>query len=118
MEMKQATSPSQEAVDSVTKLYNAIYAAFPQAVTHFNSRWDTAHVVGSSLASANDTSFLQTDEFNVLKRLGPKIIPFVVFKLVADTTQNLWGVFLCESVLSMCRFVRCPPTTQVDQCAG
>ncbi|KAK8118163.1 uncharacterized protein PG998_006444 [Apiospora kogelbergensis] len=37
-----------------------------------------------------------TDEFNALEKLGPKIIPFVVFKLTRETTENLLAVVLCE----------------------
>ncbi|KAK8068755.1 hypothetical protein PG994_005371 [Apiospora phragmitis] len=92
METEQATSPSPEAVDSVVKLYNAIHAAFPRAVAQFNSKRGTAHAVCSLLASVNDATYLQTYEFNALEKLDPKIIPFVVFKLVNNTAQNLWAV--------------------------
>jgi hypothetical protein len=99
MATDQISAPSQEAIDSVTMLYNTIHAVFPEAVANFQSKWAAAHTVchHSQATSARDNACIQTGEFDALKRLGPKILPLVVFKLATDDAgQNLWGVFLCE----------------------
>lgn len=39
---------------------------------------------------------IETDEFEAIKRLGSKIIPFVMFKLAKDDGDRIvHGVFLC-----------------------
>ena len=38
----------------------------------------------------------RTDEFQILKKQGPKILPFVVSKLATVADQNSYGVFLCK----------------------
>ncbi|RYP53063.1 hypothetical protein DL769_010570 [Monosporascus sp. CRB-8-3] len=92
METDRIFEPSREAPDSASKLYNAVYTAFPEAVTNFESKWAAVHAVCySKTTSAQDDACIRTDEFDALKRLGPKIIPFVVFKLARDDVdQNLW----------------------------
>ena len=49
---------------------------------------------------------VKTEEFESLQRLGPKIIPFVVFKFVTDAEANLQGVFLCKSLNFTLKAVR------------
>ncbi|KAI0013409.1 hypothetical protein F4779DRAFT_563510 [Xylariaceae sp. FL0662B] len=100
MEAGQISAPSQEAVQSAAKLYSAIQTAFPEAVTDFESKWAAAHVVYHSKTTfARDDACIRTNEFDALKRLGPKIIPFVVFKLARDDAgQNSWGVFLYNAL--------------------
>lgn len=39
------------------------------------------------------------DEFEVLLRLGPKILIFVILKLIKDAKKNWYGVFLCKKSL-------------------
>jgi hypothetical protein len=114
-------SPSREAVESVTNLYNAISVKFPEGVRIFESRWAAWHKVCLETPTSarypfprplDDTHIVsllnslyactQTDEFEALKRLGPKIIQFVISKLARDDIhQNLSGVFLCQSFLSL-----------------
>ncbi|KAI1311512.1 hypothetical protein F5Y03DRAFT_308813 [Xylaria venustula] len=100
MDAQQASAQSQEAVDSATKLYNDIKARFPAAETEFQSSWAAGHAVcrSSSITTKNDTC-TRTAEFDALHRLGPKIIPFVVFKLARDNAaQDLWAVFLYNAL--------------------
>lgn len=40
---------------------------------------------------------MRTDEFETLKKQGPKVLAFLVFKLATDVEQNSYGVFLCKS---------------------
>ncbi|KAK8124121.1 hypothetical protein PG999_004039 [Apiospora kogelbergensis] len=98
METEPATPPKQEAVGSANELYHAICAAFPRAVANFNSKWNAAHPLCTSLASSNGAICQGEDEFITLRRLGPKIIPFVVFKLASDAADNLWAVFLYHTL--------------------
>jgi hypothetical protein len=95
----QISSASQEAIESAEKLYNAIQMVFPEAVTNFESKWTAWHAVcDSHTTSASIDACLRTAEFEALKKLGPKIIPFVVFKLARDAEQNSHGVFLYNAV--------------------
>ncbi|RMZ85731.1 hypothetical protein DV737_g440, partial [Chaetothyriales sp. CBS 132003] len=96
----QASPPSQEAIESAEKLYNAIQMAFPEAVRDFESKWTAWDVVcHSQTAPASSlNTYVRTDEFEALKRLGPKTISFVVFKLTRDTDQNSYGVLLYNAL--------------------
>lgn len=89
MEAEIATPPSEEAVSSVNELYYIIYTAFLWAIAYFNAKWDTAYPLYAILVSPNGTTYLGTNEFIVFEKLGPKIIPFIVFKLARDTSDNL-----------------------------
>ncbi|RMZ92022.1 hypothetical protein DV736_g751, partial [Chaetothyriales sp. CBS 134916] len=131
----QISPPSQEAIKSAEKLYDAIQMAFPEAVSDFESKWTAEDAVChsqttsarygyvvllqsvrylSSLSSLN--TYGQTDEFEALKKLGPKIIPFVVFKLARDTDQNSYGVFLCNPSLSpLCTMHLIPPDNALEK---
>jgi len=102
METHPALSPSVDGVDSATRLYNDIRAVFPKAVAEFESRWAAAlHALSSSSVAEDGDACTRTEEFDALKRLGPKIIPFVVFKLATDDDgQNLWSVLLCKVSMS------------------
>ncbi|KAH9901849.1 hypothetical protein F4778DRAFT_737863 [Xylariomycetidae sp. FL2044] len=98
-------APSQEAIDSATKLQAELSEAFPEAVRNFEARWAAAHAVRHSHSSnpgpgADDDACIRTDEFDKVKRLGPKIIPFVVYKLAIDddANENLWAVFLYNAL--------------------
>lgn len=104
MEVGSRTSPpSREAIASVAKHYNAIVDTFPDAETHFERKWVAWHAVCRAQAAAGTSvdKCVETDEFEVVKRLGPKIIQFVVFKLAKDNDeQNFYGVFLCKALRS------------------
>ncbi|KAI0193457.1 hypothetical protein F4808DRAFT_442215 [Astrocystis sublimbata] len=91
-----ASSPTQEAVDSATKLYLDIEEVFPLAVDQFESRWTAALAVcHTSSAAETDFADLQTEQFAALGRLGPKIMPLVVYKLARDkASQSPWAVSL------------------------
>ncbi|KAJ5669836.1 hypothetical protein N7462_010906 [Penicillium macrosclerotiorum] len=87
-------SPSPEAVESATSLYNDVNLRFPQAIRNFESKW-TAWINVCVTESPSLYSCTEMDEFNTVKTLGCKIIPFVVYKLANDVaSQNWWGVFL------------------------
>ncbi|KAI0453400.1 hypothetical protein F5B21DRAFT_479945 [Xylaria acuta] len=94
------STPSQEAVNSAARLYNTIQALFPTAVTEFRSRWAAAQAVcRSPSTSTRDDACIRTNELDVLYRLGPKSIPFVVSKLASDTAgRDLWAVFLYNAL--------------------
>ncbi|KAI1851287.1 hypothetical protein JX265_000480 [Neoarthrinium moseri] len=105
METDHNSAPSLAAVESAAKLYNAIQTAFPQAVANFESKWEAAAATHaerySRTISAKDEAYTQTGESDALKRLGPKIIPFVVYKLAkGDSDQDLLGVFLYNALES------------------
>lgn len=100
----QITLTSNQAIASVMKHYGAIKQTFPHADLQFERRWATwkAVYIAQAAAGTNADQCVETEEFENVKRLGPKIIPFVVFKLAKDDDgQNCYGVFLCESVASV-----------------
>ncbi|RMZ83628.1 hypothetical protein DV738_g1134, partial [Chaetothyriales sp. CBS 135597] len=87
----QASAPSQEAINSAEKLYQDIQAIFPKAITDFEARWAALDAVSRSQATQ---AIFTTDEFKALERLGPKIIPLIIFKLAKGTDQDFSGVIL------------------------
>ncbi|RMD42855.1 hypothetical protein DV735_g2259, partial [Chaetothyriales sp. CBS 134920] len=96
----QISPPSKEAVKSAEKLYNDIRVAFPKAVSEFESKWTAWETVlqpqtTHTTQTISPSTVAGTDEFKALERLGPKIIPFIVFKLATNTGQDFSGVFLC-----------------------
>lgn len=113
-------APNQDAIESAKALYHTIRKAFPEAVTDFESKWtawkevcqgQTSWPRYSSLLVLHSRRHLlplnsldvctRTDEFEALKRLGPKILPFVVFKLAKSADHNSYGVFLCTPSRSL-----------------
>ncbi|KAK2593260.1 hypothetical protein QQS21_009025 [Conoideocrella luteorostrata] len=95
----QIPLPTEEAIESAEKLYYAIRRAFPEAVTGFESKWTAfQEVCQSQTTSASLDVCAQTAEFEALKRLGPKILPLVVFKLARDADQNSYGVILFNAL--------------------
>lgn len=114
------SAPSQDAIESARALYHSIRGALPEAVTDFESKWtawqevcqgQTSWPRYSPLVPLHSRRHLlplnsldactRTDEFEALKRLGPKILPFVVFKLATNADHNSYGVFLCAPSRSL-----------------
>ncbi|GAW20233.1 hypothetical protein ANO14919_097320 [Xylariales sp. No.14919] len=116
MEAQRAFTPSQEAVNSVTSLSSAIQVSFPAAVDEFRSRWAAARAVCRSQSISTDDYYdacIQKEEFVALHKLGPKIIPFVVYKLASgDAGQDLWAVFLYNALEKDPKY---RPNLQVDK---
>ncbi|KAI1346526.1 hypothetical protein F5Y01DRAFT_319662 [Xylaria sp. FL0043] len=102
MEAEQTSVPSREAVDSATKLYNTIREGFPAAVEEFESRWAAARAVCKSQSftpATGDDTLTRTDQFGALQKLGPKIVPLVVFKLATDPADECsWAVLLYNAL--------------------
>ncbi|KAI0147471.1 hypothetical protein GGR57DRAFT_476541 [Xylariaceae sp. FL1272] len=90
-------TPSQRAIESVVALCGKIRTTFLGAADSFESKWAAAQAVCSS---ATQDECLGRDEFDALKRQGPKIIQFIVYKLAQtdDNGQNAWGVFLYNAI--------------------
>jgi hypothetical protein len=98
MEAEQIHVTSQKGFDSAFDLYNAIQMIFSIAAAGFESKWAAAHgVCHAQVKSAKDDAHTRTVEFEALKMLDPKIIPFIVFKLAKPNAgQNLWAASLCK----------------------
>ncbi|KFG88008.1 hypothetical protein MANI_014741 [Metarhizium anisopliae] len=92
-------APNQDAIESAKALYHTIRKAFPEAVTDFESKWTAWQEVCQGQTSwPSLDACTRTDEFEALKRLGPKILPFVVFKLATNADHNSYGVFLYNTM--------------------
>jgi hypothetical protein len=122
---RQSPQASPEAVQSVERLYNAIQTQFPEAVAVFVNKWTPWHDLCIKHMSSPSYNYLATslypdahanlffspsaigglealtkaDEYEKLKNLGPKIIPFIVFKLAQNPENNSHAVFLCKCCL-------------------
>ncbi|KJK80806.1 hypothetical protein H634G_03955 [Metarhizium anisopliae BRIP 53293] len=93
------SAPSQDAIESARALYHSIRGALPEAVTDFESKWTAWQEVCQGQTSwPSLDACTRTDEFEALKRLGPKILPFVVFKLATNADHNSYGVFLYNTM--------------------
>ncbi|KAI0977520.1 hypothetical protein F4678DRAFT_17712 [Xylaria arbuscula] len=112
--MSSTVEHSQEAVDSANRLYRCIGSLFPVAASEFQSQWAAAHAVcHSQSTTTRDDACIRTPELNALYRLGPKIIPFVVFKLANDNAgQDLWAVLLYNALEND---PKCRPNLLADQ---
>lgn len=104
----RSSRPSQEAVASVRKHCIAMTETFPEAGVNFQRKWSAWHDM--CLAQEEGATWISVatcvamDEFQILKRLGPKIIPFVVFKLAQDEyNEHCYGVLLCKRRFSFGR---------------
>lgn len=109
--VNQTSAPSREAIASVSKHYSAITDTFPDAESNFERKWVAwiAVCLAQAGGGAEMDPCVEAEEFEIVKRLGPKIIPFVVFKLAKYDEENyLYGVFLCESTVPT-RFSPDPP---------
>ncbi|KAI9167798.1 hypothetical protein HJFPF1_03935 [Paramyrothecium foliicola] len=100
MEESHVSSASLEAVQSAEKLYKNI----AKAVSLANSLYEVwllfipipfFTIVRISVCNRIDAC-VRSDEFRALERLGPKIIPLLVFKLAKDVDLNSHGVFLYD----------------------
>ncbi|KAI0431601.1 hypothetical protein F5Y09DRAFT_340446 [Xylaria sp. FL1042] len=85
MEAEQTSVSSQKAVDSATKLYNAIQEGFPEAVNEFESSWAAARAVYETqcITPTKDNACTRTDQFDDVLENDPKYCP----KLLGD--ENL-----------------------------
>ncbi|KAI1318721.1 hypothetical protein F5Y16DRAFT_406235 [Xylariaceae sp. FL0255] len=97
-QFRDVPTPSPAAIKSAVTLYGEMRATFPGATIDFESKWAATHAVCSS---ASEDDCLKREEFEALRRQGPKIIPFIVYKLAKtdDDGQNSWGGFLCKMIL-------------------
>ncbi|OAR03637.1 hypothetical protein LLEC1_00913 [Akanthomyces lecanii] len=112
---EHSASPNRAAIEAAEHVYHTVQKAFPEAVANFESKWAAFQIVCHSLpTSAWYSSLLlsivransgscgdctRTDEFDTLKRQGPKILPFLVFKLTTDVEKNSYGVFLFNALV-------------------
>ena len=97
MELNYHTSaPSQAAVDSAIQLYKDVRKHFPRAVEIFKSSWTAWHDRCLSTDALATPTCTETDEFKALVKLGPRIVPLVVYELARDVEQNYSGVLLCR----------------------
>ncbi|KAI1277940.1 hypothetical protein F5Y07DRAFT_362089 [Xylaria sp. FL0933] len=117
MEAEQTSVASQGAVDSATKLYSTMREKFPAAVEEFESRWTVVRAACNSKSitttTTEDDACTRTQEFGALQRLGPKIIPLVVFKLATDSNhQDSWAVFLYNALEDDPNYL---PSRRVDE---
>ena len=113
----ETSLPDRDAIESAQGVYSSIRRTFPEAVTNFESKWTPWQERCKERATWARYSFVlllrdarklltlhsldicaQGDEFEALKRLGPKIIPFIVWKLAGDADQHPYGVFLCKPI--------------------
>ncbi|KAJ4294940.1 NADH-dependent flavin oxidoreductase [Collariella sp. IMI 366227] len=71
---------------SSEKLYFALWKAFPGLKQDFDTKWDKWKRVTSSFSSSASATLLVSPaaEFNAPVALGPKIIPFALYKVTLD----------------------------------
>lgn len=113
----QITLPAREAVEAAENVYHKIQILYHKAIADFELKWAAFQQACNSLPTSARYSHLpilsvlyiratprfsldectRTLEFEILKKQGPKILAFVVFKLATDTDkQSVNGVFLCK----------------------
>ncbi|KAM3454444.1 hypothetical protein MY5147_006202 [Beauveria neobassiana] len=89
------------AIEAADNVYHTVQGTFPEAVADFESKWIAFQAVCHSLlASASPRECTRTDEFETLRKQGPKILAFVVFKLATDVDQNSHGAFLFNALVN------------------
>ncbi|KAM3430020.1 hypothetical protein MY4824_007906 [Beauveria thailandica] len=97
----QIASPNRAAIDAAENVYHTVQRAFPEAVADFESKWTAFQAVCHSLlASASPGDCIRTDEFETLRKQGPKVLTFVVFKLATNVDQNSHGAFLFNALVN------------------
>lgn len=102
--MSDDTAPSEEAVRIAELVQDNLARCFPLAVTTFEERWSAWLVLCQSMSVAEGAPLdpcLDSVEYDNVKRLGPKIVPMLVYKLAIDPEQNSHGVYLCTSTDSL-----------------
>lgn len=86
--------PSAAAVKSAKDIYNKLKTASPALAKDFNTKYDVWRKIWFS---NNDSPNLETraiePEFAALVALGPKIMPFVVYRLTSG--NDFMAVVLC-----------------------
>ncbi|PMB73940.1 hypothetical protein BM221_001367 [Beauveria bassiana] len=97
----QIVSPMRAAIEAADNVYHTVQGTFPEAVAVFESKWTAFQAVCHALpASASPRECTRTDEFETLRKQGPKILAFVVFKLATDVDQNSHGAFLFNALVN------------------
>ncbi|KAH8721415.1 hypothetical protein HC256_001771 [Beauveria bassiana] len=97
----QIASPMKAAIEAADNIYHTVQRTFPEAVADFESKWTAFQAFCHSLpASASPRDCTRADEFETLRKQGPKILAFVVFKLATDVDQNSHGAFLFNALVS------------------
>ncbi|KAJ3494762.1 hypothetical protein NLG97_g3870 [Lecanicillium saksenae] len=85
----QVAPPNAAAIEAAEHVYHAVQGVSPEAVADFETKWTAFQTVFSSLpSSASPGDCKQADEFETLKKQGPKIIAFLVYKLATDIDSH------------------------------
>ncbi|KAH7027275.1 uncharacterized protein B0I36DRAFT_326789 [Microdochium trichocladiopsis] len=103
-----ATSTAQAPSDGlgfIVGLQKDIAQHLPGLVGDFEQRWDAAHAelsaLGGSPFSTLSAACDRSDTFLHIKKMGPKVVPLVVERLVRENTAaNDWAVLLYDALES------------------
>lgn len=88
--------PSAAAVNSARDLYNKLKTTSPALAADFDTKYDAWKKTWfSNNDSPNSDTRATGPEFAALVALGPKIIPFVVYRLTSG--KDFMAVVLCTA---------------------
>lgn len=90
--------PSAAAITSAKDLYNKLKSASPALAQDFDTKynaWKQTWFSDSNRNSPNSDTQATGPEFAALVALGPKILPFIVYRLT--TGKDFMAVVLCTA---------------------